>query len=46
MISLPQSPGVNSFRLVAHADVEVQLDVMDSKGHGLAKNINLKKDPR
>ncbi|HET6489074.1 MAG TPA: PASTA domain-containing protein [Syntrophales bacterium] len=46
MTSLPQSPGVNSFRLVSHADVEVQLTVRDSKGHGLAKIVNLKKDPR
>jgi beta-lactam-binding protein with PASTA domain len=46
MTSLPQSPGVNSFRLVSYADVEVQLNVMDSKGHGLAKIVNLKKDAR
>ena len=46
MTSLPQSPGVNSFKLVSHADVEVQLTVMDSKGHGLAKIVNLKKDAR
>jgi beta-lactam-binding protein with PASTA domain len=46
MTPLPQSPGVNSYRLVSHADAEVSLIVMDSKGHGLSKNINLKKDPR
>jgi beta-lactam-binding protein with PASTA domain len=46
MTALPPSPGVNSFRLISHADVEVSLNVMDSKGHGLVKNINLKKDPR